>query len=126
MKPLPTHRFCYSPLGAGLLIALTLLVFHDLVRAEDPAPSATPHVVDMRFSTTTFLLNLEKQGLEDNTFTNGLGRDTTLIGNLVNASIYKRLLPNLEAELGVFANMPFGHDTEISQLRQLSLAGATG
>jgi hypothetical protein len=119
VKPLPTHRFCYSPLGAGLLIALTLLVFHDLVRAEDPAPSATPHVVDMRFSTTTFLLNLEKQGLEDNTFTNGLGRDTTLIGNLVNASIYKRLLPNLEAELGVFANMPFGHDTEISQLRPI-------
>jgi hypothetical protein len=62
------------------------------------------------------MLNLEKQGLEDNTFTNGLGRDTTLIGNLVNASLYRRLLPNLEAEVGVFANMPFGHDTEISRV----------
>ena len=73
----------------------------------------------MRFSTTTFFLNLEKQGLEDNTFTNGLGRDTTLIGNLVNASIYKRLLPTLEAEIGVFANMPFGHDREVSQVRPI-------
>ena len=73
----------------------------------------------MRFSTTTFVLNLEKQGLEDNTFTNGLGRDTTLIGNLVNASIYKRLLPTLEAEVGVFANMPFGHDHEVSQVRPI-------
>ena len=83
--------------------------------------SAEPshHVFDMRLSTTTFVLNLEKQGLEDNTFTNGLGRDTTLIGNLVNASIYRRLLPGLEAELGVFANMPFGHDTEISQVRPI-------
>jgi hypothetical protein len=84
---------------------------------ETDAPS--PHPLDMRFSTTTFLLNLEKQGLEDNTFTNGLGRDTTLIGNLVNASIYKRLLPSLEAEVGVFANMPFGHDREVSQVRPI-------
>lgn len=73
----------------------------------------------MRFSVSTFVLNLEKQGLEDNTFTNGLGRDTTLIGNLVNTSIYARLLPTLEAELGVFANMPFGHDREISQVRPI-------
>ncbi len=98
---------------------LTLLASYGLLSAEGPAPSATSHVVDTRFSTTTFLLNLEKQGLEDNTFTNGLGRDTTLIGNLVNASIYKRLLPNLEAELGVFANMPFGHDHEVSQVRPI-------
>ena len=75
--------------------------------------------MDMRFSVSTFALNLEKQGLEDNTFTNGLGRDTTLIGNLISGSIYKRLLPALEAELGVFANMPFGHDTEISQVRPI-------
>ena len=81
--------------------------------------SDQPHLVDMRFSTTTFVLNLEKQGLEDNTFTNGLGRDTTLIGNLVNASLYKRLLPALEAEIGVFANMPFGHDREVSQVRPI-------
>lgn len=119
MKPLPTHRFSHTPLGAGLLIALTLLIPLDLLRAEDPAPTATPHVLDMRFSTTTFVLNLEKQGLEDNTFTNGLGRDTTLIGNLVQATLYRRLLPTLEAEIGVFANMPFGHDHEISQVRPI-------
>ncbi len=117
MKPLPTHRACYSSLRAGFLIALTLLIPFDLLRAEDPASPTTSHVVDIRFSTTTFLLNLEKQGLEDNTFTNGLGRDTTLIGNLVNATLYRRLLPTLEAEVGVFANMPFGHDHEISQVR---------
>ncbi|MCC6966564.1 MAG: hypothetical protein IT391_09820 [Nitrospira sp.] len=87
--------------------------------AEESGTSSASHPLDMRFSTTTFLLNLEKQGLEDNTFTNGLGRDTTLIGNLVNASIYKRLLPTLEAELGVFANMPFGHDHEVSQVRPI-------
>ena len=52
--------------------------------------------LDLRLETTTFMLNLEKQGLEDNTFTNGLGRDTTLIGNLVN--VYKRLLPSLEPD----------------------------
>jgi hypothetical protein len=75
-----------------------------------------PTVEQLRFSVSTFMLNLEKQGLEDNTFTNGLGRDTTLIGNLINASVYRRLLPSLEAELGVFANMPFGHDTEISRV----------
>lgn len=92
--------------------------FHSLLAEEVDRPSAS-HLVDMRFSTTTFLLNLEKQGLEDNTFTNGLGRDTTLIGNLVNASIYTRLLPTLEAEVGVFANMPFGHDREISQVRPI-------
>ena len=89
--------------------------------AEVPSPlesrPAASHLLDARFSVTTFMLNLEKQGLEDNTFTNGLGRDTTLIGNLVNATLYKRLLPTLEAEAGVFANMPFGHDHEISQVR---------
>ncbi len=73
----------------------------------------------MRFAVTTFMLNLEKQGLEDNTFTNGLGRDTTLIGSQLNATLYRRLLPGLEAELGVFANMPFGHDTEVSQVRPI-------
>lgn len=92
---------------------------HPSLLAEEVDRIFTPHSLDMRFSTTTFMLNLEKQGLEDNTFTNGLGRDTTLIGNLVNASVSKRLLPSLEAEIGVFANMPFGHDTEISQVRPI-------
>ncbi len=117
MKPLLSHRFPISPLWSGLLLALLYLNVHDVLRAEESASPTTSHVVDMRFSTTTFLLNLEKQGLEDNTFTNGLGRDTTLIGNLINATLYKRLLPSLEAEIGVFANMPFGHDHEISQVR---------
>ena len=117
MKPLLSHRFPISPLWSGLLLALLYLNVHDVLRAEESASPTTSHVVDMRFSTTTFLLNLEKRGLEDNTFTNGLGRDTTLIGNLINATLYKRLLPSLEAEIGVFANMPFGHDHEISQVR---------
>ncbi|HNA87426.1 MAG TPA: hypothetical protein PLB04_17760 [Nitrospira sp.] len=117
MKPLLSHRFPISPLWSGLLLALLYLNVHDVLRAEESASPTTSHVVDMRFSTTTFLLNLEKRGLEDNTFTNGLGRDTTLIGNLINATLYKRLLPALEAEIGVFANMPFGHDHEISQVR---------
>ncbi|MFO0767150.1 MAG: hypothetical protein U0231_10245 [Nitrospiraceae bacterium] len=86
---------------------------------EVSQPDPSPHLLDARFSVSTFMLNLEKQGLEDNTFTNGLGRDTTLIGNLVNATVYRRLLPHLEAELGVFANMPFGHDTEVSQVRPI-------
>ena len=67
--------------------------------------SDQPHLMDMRFSATTFMFNLERQGLEDNTFTNGLGRDTTLIGSLVNASIYKRLLPTLEVEQGIYKGM---------------------
>lgn len=117
VKPLLSHRFPISPLWSGLLLALLYLNVHDVLRAEESASPTTSHVVDMRFSTTTFLLNLEKRGLEDNTFTNGLGRDTTLIGNLINATLYKRLLPALEAEIGVFANMPFGHDHEISQVR---------
>ena len=86
--------------------------------ATDPVPS-TFHGIDLRFETTTFLLNLEKQGLEDNTFTNGLGRDTTLIGSLLNVYLRKRLSSSLDLDVGVFANMPFGHDTEISQVRPI-------
>lgn len=117
LTPVPSTWQCLSVLTGWTLLSL----FNPLWAFADEIPTAKPsvHIVDMRFSTTTFALNLEKQGLEDNTFTNGLGRDTTLIGNLVNASIYKRLLPTLEAELGVFANMPFGHDTEISQIRPI-------
>jgi len=73
----------------------------------------------LRLDTTTFLLNLEKQGLEDNTFTNGLGRDTTLIGNLLNVYARKRLWSSVDLDVGVFANMPFGHDTEVSQVRPI-------
>ncbi|MGH7258670.1 MAG: hypothetical protein ACREIM_09830, partial [Nitrospiraceae bacterium] len=75
--------------------------------------------MDLRLETTTFLLNLEKQGLEDNTFTNGLGRDTTLIGSLMNAYLHRRFFSSLEMDVGVFANMPFGYDTEVSQVRPI-------
>ncbi|HNL89369.1 MAG TPA: hypothetical protein PKH05_09890, partial [Nitrospira sp.] len=75
--------------------------------------------LELHLDATTFLLNLEKQGLEDNTFTNGLGRDTTLIGNLLNVYARKRLLPSIDLDLGVFANMPFGHDAEVSQVRPI-------
>ena len=117
VKSKPHHLPQQHSLGQSLSLFLAVLLTMPLAAfAEDAAPA---HLVDMRFSTTTFLLNLEKQGLEDNTFTNGLGRDTTLIGNLVNATLYKRLLPSLEAEVGVFANKPFGHDTEVSQVRPI-------
>lgn len=76
--------------------------------AEDTAPPATPHVIDMRFSTTTFLCQSGEAGPGRQYLYQRIGMDTTLIGNSANASIYKRLLPTLEAELGVFANMPFG------------------
>ena len=88
--------------------------------ADNPAASASPaRDLELRVETTTFLLNLEKQGLEDNTFTNGLGRDTTLIGNLLNVYLRKRLLSSVDLDLGVFANMPFGHDREVSQIRPI-------
>ncbi|MGC3973124.1 MAG: hypothetical protein QM771_01890 [Nitrospira sp.] len=83
------------------------------------APASAGRDLDLRLETTTFLLNLEKQGLEDNTFTNGLGRDTTLIGSFLNVYARKRLLSSVDLDLGVFANMPFGHDTEVSQVRPI-------
>lgn len=86
--------------------------------ADSDSPS-TDHVLDLRFEITTFVLNLEKQGLEDNTFTNGIGRDTTLIGDFVNATLHRQLAPRLDADLGVFANIPFGYDTVVSQVRPI-------
>ncbi len=105
-----------------LVIAWTLIEFFRAftASADNTAPStSTPHDLDLRLETTTFLLNFEKQGLEDNTFTNGLGRDTTLIGNLLNVYLRKRLLSSVELDLGLFANMPFGYDTEVSQVRPI-------
>lgn len=119
MKLLTTHCLRSRRFPAIVLLFLCCWGPSHPLLAEEIGGIPTSHLFDMRFSATTFALNLEKQGLEDNTFTNGLGRDTTLIGNLINASIYKRLLPSLEAELGLFANMPFGHDTEISQVRPI-------
>lgn len=105
-----------------LIIAWTMLgLLHALTAsADNTAPSVSaPHDLDLRLETTTFALNLEKQGLEDNTFTNGLGRDTTLIGNLLNVYLRKRLLSSVDLDLGLFANMPLGHDTEVSQVRPI-------
>ena len=118
MKPPLIHRIGCGLFWASLLTLAYLFPISDLFAEEAVQPSVA-RLLDARFSVSTFMLNLEKQGLEDNTFTNGLGRDTTLIGNLVNATVYRRLLPNLEAELGVFANIPFGHDTEVSQVRPI-------
>ena len=107
--------FCRSVL---LVVFLLVVDLHSLEAADSTSPS-TPHALDLRFETTTFFLNLEKQGLQDNTFTNGLGRDTTLIGSLLNTYLHKRLFSSLELDVGVFANMPFGHDTEVSQVRPI-------
>lgn len=115
MRQLVIFSRCAVRLGWIAALALGFLAA-GFAQAAEPAP---PHDLDLRFETTTFLLNLEKQGLEDNTFTNGLGRDTTLIGNLLNVSLHKRLLASLDLDLGVFANMPFGHETEVSQVRPI-------
>lgn len=111
------HLSCCSA-SAGRAAALILLFF-GLIGSVEGADGISPHDFDLRLETTTFLLNLEKQGLEDNTFTNGLGRDTTLIGNLLSVYLRKRFFSSLEADLGVFANMPFGYDTEVSQVRPI-------
>ena len=99
----------------AVALCVLLILSVRFARADEPVL----HGFDLRFDTTTFLLNLEKQGLEDNTFTNGLGRDTTLIGNLLRVSLHKRLFSSLEADLGIFANMPFGYDTVVSQVRPI-------
>jgi len=105
-----------------LIAAWTLLVFLYALNAsadESAPPVSASHDPDLRLETTTFVLNMEKQGLEDNTFSNRLGRDTTLIGNLLNVYLRKRLLSSVELDLGLFANMPFGYDTEVSQVRPI-------
>ena len=107
-------------LGLVLFACLQSGVQVDPASADTPpSPPPSDHALDLRLETTTFLLNLEKQGLEDNTFTNGLGRDTTLIGNLLHVYARKRLLSSVDLDVGVFANMPFGHDTEVSQVRPI-------
>jgi hypothetical protein len=113
--------FPTSPLFQSFIAWTCLTLATSSLALADTTVDSTsaPHFLDLRLETTTFLLNLEKQGLEDNTFTNGLGRDTTLIGNLLNVYVRKRLLPTLDLDVGLFANMPFGHDTEISQVRPL-------
>ncbi|MBP8116138.1 MAG: hypothetical protein KAY09_00270 [Nitrospira sp.] len=104
-----------------VVICTPLLLLHALMASADSptSPASTSHDLDLRLETTTYVLNLEKQGLEDNTFTNGLGRDTTLIGNLLNVYVRNRLFTSMDLDLGLFANMPFGHDTEVSQVRPI-------
>lgn len=105
----------------GFLPFLVLiLVDSSLLCAEESLSPSTEHVLDFRVQTTTYFLDLEKQGLQDNTFTNGLGRDTTLIGDFLNVTLHRQLTPRLNLELGVFANIPFGHDTVVSQVRPIA------
>jgi len=53
-----------------------------MLHATDTAPQRSSiDAWDLRFETTTYVLDLEKQGLGDDTVANGIGRDTTLIGD---------------------------------------------
>ncbi|ODT44230.1 MAG: hypothetical protein ABS70_06000 [Nitrospira sp. SCN 59-13] len=116
-NPTPfTWHTCVLLLGWTLFAALQAAAAPTDNRTP---PASPPGDLELHLDTTTFLLNLEKQGLEDNTFTNGLGRDTTLIANLLNVYARKRLFPSVDLDIGVFANMPFGHDTEVSQVRPI-------
>jgi len=114
------HSLSRAFLQRLLPLASLLLVGIPSLHAAGSTSPSTPHALDLRFEVTTFVLNLEKQGLQDNTFTNGLGRDTTLIGDFLNVSLHRQLAPRLEADLGVFLNMPFGYDTVVSQVRPIA------
>lgn len=117
---LQVSLFTWRALTLVVICTPLLLLHARMASADSPALSASAsHDLDLRLETTTYVLNLEKQGLEDNTFTNGLGRDTTLIGNLLNVYVRKRLFASMDLDLGLFANMPFGHDTEVSQVRPI-------
>jgi len=118
---LPSFHSLSRAVSQRLLpLASLLLVGIPSLHAADSTSPSTPHALDLRFEVTTFVLNIEKQGLQDNTFTNGLGRDTTLIGDFLNVSLHRQLAPRLEADLGVFLNMPFGYDTVVSQVRPIA------
>jgi len=65
------------------------------------------------------VLDLEKQGLGDDTVSNGIGLDTTLIGDFAAATLSRRLLPTLDFAVGIFTNIPFGYDTVVSQVRPI-------
>jgi hypothetical protein len=117
---LQVSSFTWRALTLVVICTPLLLLHARMASADSPTSSASAsHDLDLRLETTTYVLNLEKQGLEDNTFTNGLGRDTTLIGNLLNVYVRKRLFASMDLDLGLFANMPFGHDTEVSQVRPI-------
>ena len=106
--------------SCALLLLVTFLPGIPRLYAADSMSGPVSHELDLRFETTTYVLDLEKQGLEDNTYRNGIGRDTTLIGDFMSATLHHRLRSNLEATLGVFANIPFGYDTVVSQVRPIA------
>src|SRR5437867_1935281 len=106
------------PFSFGIVIGVIgTLAFTSYSDAEVTAPDESPW--NARFEVKTFVLDLEKQGLEDNTFQNGIGRDTTLIGNFLAGTLTRRFSSSLATTLGVFAAMPFGHDTEISRVNPI-------
>ncbi len=107
--------------SAGFLLCLLLAAGPSLGLAEGPKPveDRSGHL-DVRFEATTFVLDLEKQGLQDNTFLDGVGRDTTLIGDLVSSTLHYQFTPTLRSTLGVFANIPFGFDTEVSRVEPIA------
>lgn len=87
--------------------------------AESDSGRSSAGAWELRFESTTYVLDLEKQGLGDDTVANGIGRDTTLIGDFVSATLNRQLLPKLDFSLGVFTNIPFGYDTVVSQVRPI-------
>ena len=94
-----------------------------LVLLLSPSTSLAIEVTDpwtFQLKVTTFAIDFEKQGLEDNTFIKGIGRDTTLMGNLITVTAMRRLTPTLGVEMGIFATMPFGHAHEMSAVRPVA------
>ena len=74
------------PFSFGIVIGVIgMLAFTSYSDADEPSPDGSPW--NARFEVKTFVLDLEKQGLEDNTFQNGIGRDTTLIGNFLTGTL---------------------------------------
>ena len=110
-----TFIYCLARFSCPLLL-FVFLQGALMSYGADPEQETTSHALDLRFETTTYVLNLEKQGLQDNTFTNGIGIDTTLIGDFASATLHRRLLRNLDATLGVFANIPFGYTKEVYEI----------
>jgi hypothetical protein len=121
-----THLF---PLVIRFIIArfswTLLLCFLCGVRFIHAAEPDAGHVSSssdgwkLRFESTTYVLDLEKQGLGDDTVANGIGRDTTLIGDFATATLNRRLLAQLDFSVGLFTNIPFGYDTVVSQVRPI-------
>lgn len=104
---------CFRRCLVATILAASSAVSAQAADLSSPASDDGWH---LRLENSTFLFTLEKQGLEDNTFTNSIGRDTTLIGDQVNITVRRRLSRSLEATVGAFANIPFGHEREVSRV----------